>query len=155
MLVFCEDCGAKHTVDDDDIDDPAFQFRCNVCDFLITAKSLPKRKVVEKPVDPTMELTCSHDILEFGLVEGEQEKSKVLILAARDGRKIDLTGAVDSELKGNVVLTPVSNVSFRVEIVLPSKVSGSCLTQYNGPGIVITDTISRYKKTVSLSFSRI
>ena len=155
MLVFCEDCGTKHTIGDDDIGDPAFQLRCDACGFLITAELLPRRKVVQKVVDSTMELTCSHEILKFGVVDGEHESSQVLILAARDGRKVELTGVVEPKLKGNVTLNPISSVAFRVDVVLPSEISGSCLVQYDGPGIVVTDAISHYKKTVCLSFTRI
>jgi hypothetical protein len=163
MLVFCEDCGTKHTIAEEDVMDHSFQFRCDVCDFLITAKSLPRPKKKPKPqakptsclppIDPTMELTCSHDMLDFGLV-GDQQKTQTLILAARDGRKVELTGALDTKLEGNVNLLPVSAVAFRVEVVSAAQVNGSCLDQYQGPGVVITDTISRFQKVVSLSFSR-
>ena len=157
MLVFCADCGAKHTIADDDVVDDTFQLRCDACDFLITAKSLPTRpkpkQAPPKPVDPTMDLTCSHDVLEFGSV-GDKRKVQTLILAAKDGRKVDLTGKLDAKLKGNVNLSAVSGMAFRVEVVSPSHVSGSCLEMYQGPGVIITDTISHFKKVVSLSFTR-
>lgn len=163
MLVFCEDCGTKHTIAEEDVMDDSFQFRCDACDFLITAKSLPKPKKKPKPqakstpylppVDPSMELTCSHDVLDFGLV-GEQQKAQTLILAARDGRKVELTGTLDTKLEGNVNILPVSAVAFRVEVVSSADVNGSRLDQYQGPGVVITDTISRFQKVVGLSFSR-
>lgn len=162
MLVFCEDCGAKHTIDEQAARDDTFQLRCDACDFLITAKSLPKpRKVVSKPkpeaplkpVDPSMELTCSHESLEFGRV-GEQEQVQTLILAAKDGRKVALAGRLDDKLKGNVNLSSVSGMAFRVEVVSPAHVAGACLAEYQGPGVVITDTISQFQKTVHLSFVR-
>lgn len=159
MLVFCEDCGAKHTVDDSEVVDNTFQLRCDVCDFLITAKSLPKPKaplkpkIASRPVDPTMELTSSHDVLEFGRV-GDQEKVQTLILAAKDGRRVELTGKLDAKLKGNVSLSAVSGMVFKVEVVSPSHVAGTCLTKYQGPGVIITDSISNFKKVVGLSFIR-
>ncbi len=154
MLVFCEDCGEKHTIAENDIADAAFQLRCDACGFLITGKSLPKPKIVQKPVDPTMELTSSHDVLEFGVVDDNHDKVQTLILAAKDGRKVELIGELDSKLQGNVTLSPVSGMAFRVELVSASHISGSCLPEYSGPGIVVTDTISRFKKTVRLSFVR-
>ncbi|MDA3834523.1 MAG: hypothetical protein PF495_14150 [Spirochaetales bacterium] len=154
MLVFCEDCGTKHTVDEQDAARDTFQLRCDVCDFLITAKSLPKPKVVGSPIDPTMELTCSHDSLDFGVVRGDEKNKQTLILAAKDGRKIELTGTLDSQLQGNVVFSPVSDFAFKVEVLPPSHVAGKCLPRYKGPGVVITDTLSRFEKIVTLSFTR-
>ncbi len=154
MLVFCEDCGTKHTVDETEVAQETFQLRCDVCNFLITPKSIPKPKIIEKPVDPTMELTCSHDILEFGQVGDDEGKKQTLILAAKDGRRIELTGSLDPKLTGNIQISPVSDFAFRIEVVSPSQVAGKCLTEYNGPGVIITDSISRYKKTIDLSFTR-
>ncbi len=154
MLVFCEDCGAKHTVAETDAASETFQLRCDVCGFLITAKSLPRPKVAKKPIDPTMSLTCSHETLDFGVLHGDEACKKTLILAAKDGRKIELTGVVESKLKGNVNLSPVSDFVFRVEVVAPAHVPGQCLSRYAGPGLVITDRISRYQKTIDLSFTR-
>ncbi|MDA3969732.1 MAG: hypothetical protein PF442_00110 [Desulfobulbaceae bacterium] len=154
MLVFCEDCGTKHNVDEHDVASETFQLRCDVCGFLITAKSLPKPNPERKPIDPTMELTCSHDSIEFGVIRGDEEKKQTLILAAKDGRKIELTGVLEPKLEGNVTLSPLSGVAFRVEVVSPSHVVGKCLSTYTGPGVVITDTLSRLQKTVNLSFTR-
>ncbi len=154
MLVFCEDCGAKHTVDEHDVADETFQLRCDACNFLITAKSLPKPKVVKKSVDPTMELTCSHDILEFGEVNGVKQQVQTLILAAKDGRKVELVAALDSKLQGNVNIHSVSGMVFRVEVISSAHVTGVCLDEYQGPGVLITDTISNFQKKVMLSFTR-
>lgn len=154
MLVFCEDCGEKHTVDEHDVADETFELRCDACGFLITAKSLPKPQVVKKIVDPTMELTCSHDVLEFGVVNGAERKMQTLILAANDGRKVELVAKLDSKLKGNVEISSVSGMAFRVEVVAASNVTGSCLNKYQGPGVLITDIISNFQKKVTLSFSR-
>lgn len=154
MLVFCEDCGAKHTVDENAAVRETFQLRCDVCGFLITPKSLPRPKVVKKPIDPTISMTCSHHSLDFGVVHGDEERKKTLILAANDGRKIKLTGVLESKLEGNVNLSPVSDFAFRVEVVSPAHVSGQCLSRYAGPGVVVTDTISGFQKTIDLSFTR-
>lgn len=152
MLVFCEDCGAKHNIDEKDVADAAFQLRCNVCDFLITAKSLPKPKVVK--IDPTMDLSCSHDVLAFGTLNDDIDIAQTMILAAIDGRKVELTGALETELQGNVTLSSVSAIAFRVGVLSSSHVCGPYLAQYDGPGVIITDTISHFKKIIPLSFNR-
>lgn len=154
ILVFCEDCGKKHQVEIDPENPAAFKFRCDECGFLIPVT--PPETVSEgaNELETDLRLIPSHERIDFGVVQGNQEKGQMLLVAAADGRKINLQGMASRALAGNIQVSRVSRMSFMVTVVDPSETGAEPLASFDGPGVELVDTISGAKVAVDVAFSR-
>ncbi len=155
MLIFCEDCGKKHSIETDLENPVEFKFRCDACGFLIPV--LPPRskaKREDKELEPDLLLIPSHQQIDFGVVQGSEEKSQMLLVAAGDGRKINLQGMVTRPLTGNVTITRVSRMSFMITVVDPADTASDPVTSFDDKGIELVDTISGAKVSIHISFTR-
>ncbi|MEN8257298.1 MAG: hypothetical protein ABFS09_05490 [Thermodesulfobacteriota bacterium] len=155
MLVFCEDCGKRHSVTEGGDENGRLQFRCDACGFLITATSVPPKVRKASAPDSAVVLSCSHDELDFGSVPGDEEAGKTLFLASQDGRKVELEVKVLSDLKGNITVERVSTNAFKVRMVAAAKMGADLLTVYDGPAVEFFDTISGALYTIPVVFSRL
>lgn len=156
MLVFCEDCGKKHDIEIDPENPVSFKFRCDACGFLIPVTPPPanNKKEINKNLDPDLRLIPSHQRIDFGVVQGNEEKSQMLLVAAADGRKINLQGMLTRSLLGNVMLSRVSRMSFMITVVDPADKAAEVLSSYDDIGVELVDTISGAKVSVALAFQR-
>ena len=155
MLFFCEDCGKKHSVTEGGDENGRLQFRCDGCGFLITVTSVPPAKRRASAPDPSLQLACYHDELDFGSVLRDDEPEKTIFLSAKDGRKIAVEAKVLPEVKGNITVTQLSANGFKVRVVASAKMGVDLRKGYNGPGLDFFDTISGALHTVPVVFSRL
>jgi hypothetical protein len=155
MLVFCEDCGKRHSVKGGGDEHGRLQFRCDACGFLVTATSVPPKNREASDPDSSVVLSCSHDELDLGAVIGGDGPEKTVFLAAKDGRKVDLDVTVLSEVQGNISVGQVSANVFKIRVVAAPKMGADLRNGYDGPGLEFFDNISGALLTVPVVFSRI
>lgn len=155
MLVFCEDCGKRHSVTEGGDENGILKFRCDACGFLITATDVPPKKRQASAPDPSVQLSCSYDELDLGFACGDEEPAKTLFLAAKDGRKVELEANVLPEVKGNISVENVSANAFRVRVVASAKMGADLLNGYDGSGLEFFDAISGALYTLPVVFSRV
>ncbi len=155
MLVFCEDCGKRHSVKGGGDENGRLQFRCDACGFLITVTSVPPQKRQASAPDSSVELTCSHAELDLGCALGDDEPATNLFLAASDGRKVELEVKVLPEVQGNIAVEQISANVFKVRVVASAKMGADFLNGYDGPCLGFFDGISGALHTVTVIFSRI
>jgi hypothetical protein len=155
MIVFCEDCGKRHSVKEGGDAQGRLQFRCDACGFLMTVTSVPPKKRQATDPDPEVALTCSYDELDLGCALEEDEPEKTLFLAARDGRKVALEATLLPEVQGNLSVAQVSANVFKVRVIAAVKMGADLLKGFEGPALEFFDTISGALLTLPVVFSRI
>lgn len=155
MLVFCEDCGKKHSVKEGGDEHGRLKFRCESCGFLITAISVPPKKRQASNPDASVELSSSYSELDLGCAHGDDAPEKTLFLFAKDGRKVELEPTVLPEVKGNISVEQISSNLFKIRVVPTEKMGADLLNGYDGPGLEFFDGISGVLHTVPVVFSRI
>ncbi len=155
MLVFCEDCGKRHSVTEGGDENGQVRFRCDSCGFLVIANDVPPKTRKASEPDTSVQLSCSHDCLDFGCVLGDDVAVQTLFMASHDGRKIDLEVKVLPEVKGNVTVDQVSANVFKVRMVSAVKMGADLLKVYDGPALEFFDSISGALHTIPLVFSRL
>lgn len=154
MLVFCEDCGKRHSVTEGGDENGLLRFRCDACGFLITATSVPPKKQEASAPDPSVKLSCSYDELDLGCALGDEEPEKNIFLTAEDGRKVELEAKVLSDVKGNVIVQAVSGNVFKIRVAPAAKMGADLLNGYDGPCVEFFDAISGARFTLPVVFTR-
>lgn len=155
MIVFCEDCGKRHSVTEGGDENGRLQFRCDACGFLVTATSVPPRKREASAPDPSVKLSCSYDELDMGCVLGDNVPDKTIFFASHDGRKVDLEVKVLPDIKGNISVEKLSANAYKVRVIASAKMGADLLNGYDGPGLEIFDNISGALHSVPVVFSRL
>lgn len=155
MLVFCEDCGTRHSVKEGGDENGRLQFRCDACGFLITVTSVPPKKRLASAADPSVKLTCAYDELDLGCAFGDDEPEKTFFVAARDGRKVELEAKILPEVRANIAVEQVSANVFKIRVIASVKMGADLLNGYDGPALEFFDGISGALYTVPVVFSRI
>ncbi|PLX48692.1 MAG: hypothetical protein C0613_09765 [Desulfobulbaceae bacterium] len=155
MLVFCEDCGKRHSVTEGGDENGCVRFRCDACGFLITATGVPPKERRASAPDASVELTCSHNELDFDTVLGDEEPEKTIFLAARDGRKLELEYKVLADVRGNIAVEQISPYAFKVRLIAAAKMGADLLNVFDGNGLEFFDGVSGALLTLPLVFSRL
>ncbi|MEN8139803.1 MAG: hypothetical protein ABFR97_01105 [Thermodesulfobacteriota bacterium] len=160
MLIFCEDCGAQQNIEFDQENPEEVKFRCDACGFLISVSPPPppsspsgqEPKGDKSP--PDLQLLPSHACIDFGVVAANKEKRQTLLVAAADGRRIDLHCTVSRSLCENVKVTRLSHISFMVTLVTPALKAFDLLPEFDDIGLQLEDVISGAKVQVAIAFRR-
>ena len=155
MLVFCEDCGNRHSVTEGGDENGRVRFRCDSCGFLITANDVPPKIREANAPDPSVKLSCSHENIDFDCVLGDEAPVQTIFMASHDGRKIDLEVKVLPDLKGNITVDQVSTNAFKVRMVEAVKMGADLLKVHDGPALEFFDVISGALYTIPVTFSRL